>query len=88
MSNKFKNKSRENLANNILTIRYEKDLSQEKLAQLSGSSSNYISNIEAGKRNPSLDFIDNLAKALGVESDELLKKNKKVKPRLRVDSKN
>ena len=87
MNKKITNKSRAILANNIISMRYEKKWSQEKLAELSNSSSNYICNVETGKRNPSLEFIDNVAKAFGVPISEMLKENKKVKPRVRVDGK-
>ena len=87
LDKKFKNKARENLANNILSMRYERDLSQEKLAELAHSSPVYISNIEQGKRNVSIDFIDNIAKIFGVQCHEMLVDNPKIARRSRVDSK-
>jgi transcriptional regulator with XRE-family HTH domain len=33
----------------------------------------YMSNVESGKKNPTLSTITNIAKALGVSVDELLK---------------
>ena len=68
-------------------MRYERDLSQEKLAELSNSSANYISDVELGKRNVSIDFLHNLSKALDVPTYQMLKETKKVEHRIRVDSK-
>lgn len=87
INKKFKNKARENLANNILSMRYEREWSQEKLAELAHSSSVYISNIEQGKRNASIDFINNIANAFGVSCDKMLIDSPKVINRGRVDSK-
>lgn len=83
----YDNKSRVNLANNIKRLRYENKWSQEKLAELSNSSANYISNVESGNRNPSLDFIDSIAKAFGINSIDLLTDSKEIKSKLRVDCK-
>lgn len=87
INKKYKNKARENLANNILSMRYERDWTQEKLAELAHSSPVYISNIEQGKRNVSIDFVDNIAKIFGVTCHEMLIDNPKVVHRTRVDSK-
>lgn len=87
INKKFKNKARENLANNILSMRYDRDLSQERLAELLHASPVYISNIEQGKRAVSIDFVDNIAKVFGVSCHEMLLDNPKVIRRNRVDSK-
>lgn len=84
---KFKNKARENLANNILSMRYEREWSQETLAELSHSSPKYISDIELGKRKVSIDFIDNIAKVFGVSCYEMLVDAPKFIRKVRVDSK-
>lgn len=83
---KFKNKARRNLANNILSMRYEREWSQEKLAELTHSSPVYISNIEQGKRGVSIDFVDKIAKIFGVSCSEMLKDNPKTISKTRVDS--
>ena len=87
ISKKFKNKARENLAKNILSMRYERDLSQEQLAELSHSSRKYISDVELGKRKASIDFMYNIAKAFGVPCYTLLMDNPNFIPKPRVDSK-
>ena len=52
-------------------IRRRKDMTQEKLADLSGLSIQYIGEIERGKRNPSLTSIEMLASALGMSVSDL-----------------
>lgn len=52
-------------------IRRRKDMTQEKLADLSGLSIQYIGEIERGKRNPSLTSIETLATALGMSVADL-----------------
>jgi HTH-type transcriptional regulator, competence development regulator len=57
----------------IKTLREEKGLSQKALATRIGVSDAYITMLETGKRkNPSLDILKKLAKALGVPVTELL----------------
>lgn len=51
--------------------RIEKDLSQEKLAELIGVTRQTISMIESGNYNPSLNLCIDLCKALGKTLDEL-----------------
>lgn len=48
-------------------IRKEKKISQERLAELSELNRPYISAIEQGKRNVSLEVIEKLAQALKIE---------------------
>ncbi|OHA18640.1 MAG: DNA-binding protein [Candidatus Taylorbacteria bacterium RIFCSPHIGHO2_01_FULL_45_63] len=61
------------LGNNMKRIRTKKGISQGDIARTLGLGRGYVSNIENGKTNPTLSTIANLAKALGVSSDELLK---------------
>lgn len=51
-------------------IRKEKKISQERLAELSELNRPYISAIEQGKRNVSLEVIEKLAQALEIEINE------------------
>ena len=55
----------------IRTIRRNRDMTQEKLAELSGLSLQYIGEIERGRRNPSLTSVETLAAAFGIPLAEL-----------------
>ncbi len=47
--------------------------SQERLGELSGLDRTYIGGVERGERNPSLESIAKIAKALGVPMHELFR---------------
>lgn len=53
-------------------IRLERGWSQARLAEISGVSQAYISELEAGEKQPTLPIINKLAKALKVTVFELL----------------
>ena len=55
----------------VRTIRQDKKISQEELADLCGLHRTYISDIELCKRNVSLENIDKIAHALQVKKSEL-----------------
>jgi transcriptional regulator with XRE-family HTH domain len=57
----------------VRKIRLEKGISQETLADLSGLHRTYMSDVELGKRNVSLENIDRIANALGVSISEIFK---------------
>ena len=61
------------LGRNIKRIREQKEMSQGDICRALGFDRAQISNIEAGKGNPTLSTIEKIAQALGVASDELLK---------------
>jgi len=52
---------------NVKRLRVKKGLTQEKFAELSGFSQQYISGLEAGARNPTVVTVFELATALGVD---------------------
>jgi transcriptional regulator with XRE-family HTH domain len=56
----------------VRRLRTARGLSQEQLAERSGSHPNYIGGIERGERNPSLLKISAIAKALRTSTSELL----------------
>lgn len=58
---------------NLKKHRLEKMLSQEELADLSGLHRTYVSAIERGIKNISIDNMEKLAKALNADIRELLK---------------
>lgn len=64
--------SRMIFARNLRNCRRGKELSQEKLAELSGLHRTYVGSVERGERNISLDNMERLAKALGVGLADLL----------------
>jgi transcriptional regulator with XRE-family HTH domain len=61
------------LGENLKKLRIKKDISQIELARILSVDRSFVSNIENGKNNPTLSTITNLAKALGVSTNELLK---------------
>jgi transcriptional regulator with XRE-family HTH domain len=68
---------------NLLKIRLEKGLSQEELAARAGFNQHYISEMEAGKRNPTITSLYEIAEGLGVEPVELVKFTEGAKPKRR-----
>jgi transcriptional regulator with XRE-family HTH domain len=57
----------------VKTIRKSQNLSQEELADLSGLDRTYISGIERGVRNITLDSLESIVSALDISIDEFLK---------------
>ena len=57
----------------IKKMRLAKGLSQTEVAKELGADKSFMSNLENGRKNPTLKTILKLAKALGVNSDQLLK---------------
>ena len=57
---------------NVRRIRIEKGLTQEDLADRAEVSQHYVSVLENGRRNPTIETIGVLAKALGVDHLALL----------------
>ncbi|MDE2112796.1 MAG: helix-turn-helix transcriptional regulator [Alphaproteobacteria bacterium] len=63
--------SRRLIAYNLMRIRLSRSLSQEALALSSGVDRTYVSGLERGLRNPSVDILDRLAKKLSIKTSEL-----------------
>jgi transcriptional regulator with XRE-family HTH domain len=61
------------LGENLKKIRTGKNITQTELAISLGVDKSFISNLENGKTNPTLSTITNIAKALEVSTNELLK---------------
>jgi DNA-binding XRE family transcriptional regulator len=53
-----------NVIREFIKARLEKNLTQQQLADLVGTQQSNISRLESGNYNPSLEFLDKLAKAL------------------------
>lgn len=60
---------------NVRRARIEKGLTQEELAERAGTSQFYVSSLEAGRRNPTVVTVLELAQALGVDHLDLLRPN-------------
>lgn len=58
----------------LMQLRKERKISQETLADLSGLNRPYISGIEHGKRNVSLEVMESLAKALQIQIKDFFEK--------------
>lgn len=56
---------------NVRNYRKEKNISQEKLAEISGLHRTYISDIECFRRSISLDNIQKIAEALEIKTYKL-----------------
>lgn len=62
------------LAKNLRTLREQKGLSQDRLAKLADLANNTIIKIEQGEnKNPTLETLKKIAKALEVSIEELVK---------------
>lgn len=57
---------------NLKKVRTNTSISQEKLAELAGLHRTYVSSVERGERNVSLETIEKLASALDVTMAELM----------------
>ncbi len=55
------------LAHNIRETRLQKSYTQEKLAEVAGTSGNYIAQIERGEKYPSAKMVERIAESLGVD---------------------
>ena len=64
---------RELVGRNVRRIRLKKGLTQEKFAEISGFSQQYISSLEQGRRNPTVVTLYELAMALEVSHVELVR---------------
>lgn len=60
-------------AANMKRIREDKKMSQGDIFRATKIERAYISNLEAGRQNPTLETIEKIAQALGVEISELTK---------------
>lgn len=75
--------ARQNFAYNLRKARNEQGISQEKLADLAELHRTYVSSVERCERNITVDNMEKLAAALGVDIRELLQPNDNPKYRNR-----
>jgi transcriptional regulator with XRE-family HTH domain len=74
MSNDYKEKQfLDSLAKRIASLRKQKGLTQEKLADAADIDRVALANIETGKRRPTVTTIYRLSHALGVNVGEIFK---------------
>lgn len=57
---------------NVRRLRMERQMTQEQFAERSGFSQQYISDLERGRRNPTIVSLYELAQALGAPLVELI----------------
>jgi predicted transcriptional regulator len=70
VQNELKNNEAEyKIIEEIIMARREKNLTQKGLAELVGTKQSNISRLESGNYNPTLDFLNKIAKAIGKELD-------------------
>lgn len=65
---------RKHFGDRIKELRHASGISQEAFADKCGFARSYMSKIERGRANPSLDAVETLAGALGVEIVKLFEK--------------
>jgi transcriptional regulator with XRE-family HTH domain len=59
---------------NVQRLRRKRGLSQEVLADLAQVHQTYLSGVERGTRNPTVTVIDRIAKALGSDIEDLVRR--------------
>ena len=57
---------------NFARLRLAKGFTQERFAEVSGFTQQYVSGLERGRRNPTVVTLDHLAQALGVSHVDLI----------------
>jgi transcriptional regulator with XRE-family HTH domain len=57
----------------IKFLRRTREYSQERLAEITGANSKYLSGIERSKENPTLKFLIRLSNGLGVGTEEMFR---------------
>jgi len=73
---------RDRVGLNIQELRRAKKLSQEELAYRAKIHQTYLCGVEGGKRNPSLLVLDRIAKALGADVEDLVRRRRRTQSRL------
>lgn len=68
------------LRKNIRYYRFKNNYTQEHLAELLDISTTYMSDIECGKRNVSLDIIEQIIQLFEIPCDALFKSNEEELP--------
>lgn len=66
--------AKQRVARNLQTLRRESGLTQEELAHRSKIHQTYLSGLEGGKRNPSVEVLERLCRALKADISDLFRK--------------
>lgn len=66
--------ARKRVAVNVQRLRRDRALSQEELGARARVHQTYLSQVESAKRNPSIDVVERLAEALGVDISALFQR--------------
>ncbi len=61
------------LGQNIKKLRVQRGMNQQELCRILGVDTAYISNVENGKKNPTLKTVEKIAKILNMSVNKLLK---------------
>ncbi len=64
------------IGKNIKKIRTQKGLSQQQLAQKSGISQSFLSDLENGKKSPTVDSLNKICRSLGISLAEFFSRGK------------
>lgn len=67
---------RERVGLNVQRLRRAKDYSQEELAHRADIHQTYLSGVERGRRNPSIQVLERIAKALSVDIEEFFRRRR------------
>lgn len=70
------------VGHNFARLRHERGLTQEQVAERSGLSQQYLSDLERGRRNPTIITLYELAQALGVSHVALVEPDQDEAPNL------
>lgn len=73
----MKSKKAKEIGKRIYNVRNKLNISREKLAEKSNISTNYLYEIEIGKKVPNIIIFSNICTSLGVSSDEILNPSQK-----------
>lgn len=75
MHSSFTHTAKEIIGKKIKRLREKKNMTQQELADLIKADRQYVWKLENGKKNITLDYLDNIAKALQVQQSEFLNIN-------------
>ena len=65
---------RKRVGKNVRTLRLDRGLSQEELADKADIHQTYLSGVEGGKRNPSILILERIAGALAIDVGDFFKR--------------